>query len=885
MSELGHMEPSSPDSSGGASIAVHRKESGGGDPGTGGMAAAAVGQARESSAGAPLDPGTRGKMEGAFGADFSSVRVHTDGAANDAAKDLNAHAFAAGSDIYFDQGQYQPGEEGGERLIAHELAHVVQTGSAGGGAGGAGGGGGGGPATKTAVGAVSVSSVSDAAEQAADRAADAVVKGEPVGDVGTASAQTVHRDAIGDLKSAADGNWLGSVDDGKVLARTRALSGADKAALKTDSKYHALNQRIMKKLSTGNCLEYLNQLGGMDIRWKLYWLNEGSRLDDLAKNQWQWLMGYVPPDAMDELRKYPAGYAAFLRNAPIEMIPAWDRLQGLETGTWKGSAVEIRTAVINLNPAQKAAVRADNAKVNAIMHKCGDASERFRCVTYLQFPLKWSLYWLDVVKQLPSLTQQQWSQLLSEAPRAEYDELVGWAAMWANVQKHCPPAILQVTRQNSDPATAARAFEDPVQVDSMFATLGATGFLAQATRDPDPGIIDHIYVKARAKVIPTVDGLPTGAQMGAATSINLRKWFFTAASTDAECTKMFERRFRVHTTGLGTYDHLHDNKGVRNSVSLNPFTKQGLTQMWQVCETLPPAAVENNPHLLNILRDQNNGPGNAYYAGPGTGGQGDVLMGYGNDAQLSQNVGGNQDNVYQAGGTGPGAPAVTMSMFNATLRHEIGHAVDSQLGVMATWGRQETAGGWAKYDSHEAFVDAIIAAEGGMHYGNADLHKQYRKAMITAVSSSPKVSFSAALVANGGAPLAADPGGPVSVVWEPSRYSPAGNGPWYNHRWVTTNSGRNFHDAYDSEGSLYSFIAAMRTNKKITDYQWRAPGEWFAECYQVYYSETEAGPGTPVGGRLRARDQDAAQMISQICDRGFSPQQMGGGTVARTPGT
>src|SRR5262245_19605558 len=386
MSELGHMEPASPESSGGASIAVHRKESGGGDPGTGGMAAAAVGHARENSAGAPLDPGTRDKMEGAFGADFSSVRVHTDGAANDAAKDLNAHAFAAGSDLFFDQGEYQPGDEGGDRLIAHELAHVVQTGSAGGGAGGAGGGGGGGPATKTAVGAVSVSSMSDAAEHAADRAADAVVKGEPVGDVGTASPATVHRDAIGDLQSAADGNWLGSVDDGKVLARARALSGAEKAALRTDSKYHGLNQRIMRKLSTGNCLEYFNAIGPLDIRWKLYWLNEGGRLFELAKNQWQWLLGYVPPDAMDELRKYPAGYASFLRNAPVEMIPPWDRLQWLVSGTWNGSPVEIRTAVINLNPAQKGQVRADNAKVNAIMHKCGDAAERFRCVTYLQFP-------------------------------------------------------------------------------------------------------------------------------------------------------------------------------------------------------------------------------------------------------------------------------------------------------------------------------------------------------------------------------------------------------------------------------------------------------------------------------------------------------------------
>src|SRR5262249_21570281 len=206
----------------------------------------------------------------------------------------------------------------------------------------------------------------------------------------------------------------------------------------------------------------------------------------------------------------PAGYRNFLRNAPLEMIPPWDRLQGLVDGSWHGSPTDIRNSVVNLNPDQKARVRADNAKVSAIMHKCGDAGERFRTITYLQFPVKWSVYWLDQVKQLPSLSQAQWSQLLSEASRADYDELVGWGAMWALVQKHCPPSILQVTRQNSDPATATKTFEDPVQIDSMFRTLGAAGFLAQATRDPDPAIIDHIYTKARTKVLPTMDGLPTG---------------------------------------------------------------------------------------------------------------------------------------------------------------------------------------------------------------------------------------------------------------------------------------------------------------------------------------------------------------------------------------
>ncbi len=857
---------------------LHRKATGGGgDAGTGSAVAAASLDAQDKGAGSPLEAGTRAQMEGAFGADFSDVRVH-EGAQ---AESIGARAFAQGSDIHFAPGQYDPQSAEGQELLGHELAHVVQQ-RAGGGADAdaSAGGSGPGPGPTPQLKAVGVSSPGDAHEQAADRAGQAVARGEPVGDVGKAPAGVVSRDAIGDLRSAADGNWLGQVDGAAVITRTRALSAADKTALKTGDTYDALNRRVMQKLNTGQALEYLHILGGLDLRWKLYWLNEGGKLDELAANQWQWLVGYASPQVMDMLRQYPSGYRNFLNNAPLEMIPPWDRLQGLVNGTWNGSATDVRNAVVNLNPDQKAAVRNDNAKVTKILEKAGNAAEKFRVVEYLEFKVKWSIYWLNTQRMLPGLTQHQWSQLLSEATRADYDELVGWAEMWTLVQTHCPAGILQTTRQNSDPATSATAFDDPVQIDTMFSSLGPAGFLANATRNA--AAVDTVYqkVQAKAKVLPTVEGLPKGPQMGAMSKANLRTWFFTPASTDAECTKMFEQRFRVDTTGAGTYDH---TAGGTNAVNLQPFTKAGLSQMWTVCETLPPAHVENNPRLMNILRDQNRGPGSAYYAGPENGSQGDILMGYGNDGQLGQNVGGNLDNVYQAGGTGPGAPAVNMPMFNATLRHEIGHAVDASLKVMDTWGAQEVAGGWTKYASYTEFVDAIIAAAGGMNYGSPQINNQYRQAMIDAVSASPKISFSQACTNRGITPPAANPGGAVGVVWTPNTYSAAGS-PWYNFNWVTV-GGRNFQDAYDHPTSLYSFIAAQRSARMVTAYQWRAPGEWFAEAYQVYYSEQEAGVGTPVGGRLRSKDPEAAQMISQICDRGYSPQAMQGGTVAKAPGT
>lgn len=73
-------------------------------------------------AGRALPGAVRNKMEAAFGADFSSVRVHED--AQPAA--LGAHAFARGEHLHFAPGRFDPDGHAGQELIGHELTHVVQ---------------------------------------------------------------------------------------------------------------------------------------------------------------------------------------------------------------------------------------------------------------------------------------------------------------------------------------------------------------------------------------------------------------------------------------------------------------------------------------------------------------------------------------------------------------------------------------------------------------------------------------------------------------------------------------------------------------------------------------------------------------------------------------
>lgn len=61
-----------------------------------------------------------------FGYDFSDVRVHADTRAAESARAVNALAYTVGRDIVFGTGQFEPHTVKGQRLLAHELTHVVQ---------------------------------------------------------------------------------------------------------------------------------------------------------------------------------------------------------------------------------------------------------------------------------------------------------------------------------------------------------------------------------------------------------------------------------------------------------------------------------------------------------------------------------------------------------------------------------------------------------------------------------------------------------------------------------------------------------------------------------------------------------------------------------------
>ncbi|HEX4383102.1 MAG TPA: DUF4157 domain-containing protein, partial [Myxococcales bacterium] len=91
-----------------------------------GFAPASVAEGLRAGSGRALDGGTRSFFESRYGHSFANVRVHADSRADAMARATAAKAFTVGNDIVFAAGQFTPQTAAGKRLLAHELAHVVQ---------------------------------------------------------------------------------------------------------------------------------------------------------------------------------------------------------------------------------------------------------------------------------------------------------------------------------------------------------------------------------------------------------------------------------------------------------------------------------------------------------------------------------------------------------------------------------------------------------------------------------------------------------------------------------------------------------------------------------------------------------------------------------------
>jgi hypothetical protein len=187
-----------------------------------------------------LDQQTRAGYEIAFDADLADVRVHTDETAARRARAIGAQAFTSGQSIVFDAGQFQPHASAGRRVLAHELAHVLQQ------------------APRSDSDRRQTSSASRMVEADAEDAADAVLSGRRAHPLVHDSANAV-RSFPGDVRTMSiTPAWAEALSDGELAAQLGLidshLSTLPPGGIEYQSareNQHLLQQEQVRRLAKG----------------------------------------------------------------------------------------------------------------------------------------------------------------------------------------------------------------------------------------------------------------------------------------------------------------------------------------------------------------------------------------------------------------------------------------------------------------------------------------------------------------------------------------------------------------------------------------------------------------------------------------------------------
>jgi Domain of unknown function (DUF4157) len=222
---------------------------------------------RSLGAGRPLDAAAREPTESAAGADLGDVRIHEGAAADELCNTFSARAFTLGTDIVIAGGEYSPGTAEGERLLTHELTHVVQQG-----------------VRRAPPGQrLEVGAVADPAEREAETMAGSAAAREGAPSVSAAQVGTVQR-VPRPLPSGAPISEL-NLDAEQVIGALWTLSQATWRTGVVDWNTHKISREIREIF------------GDNTFRGTNYWT---SGWEDDGFNDW-WDLGVVDTDIMVEL--------------------------------------------------------------------------------------------------------------------------------------------------------------------------------------------------------------------------------------------------------------------------------------------------------------------------------------------------------------------------------------------------------------------------------------------------------------------------------------------------------------------------------------------------------------------------------------------------------
>ncbi len=244
-----------------------------------------------------------------------------------------------------------------------------------------------------------------------------------------------------------------------------------------------------------------------------------------------------------------------------------------------------------------------------------------------------------------------------------------------------------------------------------------------------------------------------------------------------------------------------------------PDDPKNLRRYYDLMSQLPPGHASGNDSLL-IFTEK--GGGGSLYRGTTK----EVVMNEGQDAFSGEygfgrefEVGG-QDDACKPTDTKP------VTRFSWNTLHEVGHAVDDKHGFMAKNGSGATYGGWVKHGGAVGPVAQIFAD-----------HFKYDRVYIEKY-----------MLHNPTPQLPPPVAGTTPEDWESRRIAVTSHidlafssrKPWNSNAQAArlTIGGKVYQESYDND--WHSYDAGAR-QQGMTGYQFRAPGEWFAELYAAYH--------------------------------------------------
>lgn len=321
----------------------------------------------------------------------------------------------------------------------------------------------------------------------------------------------------------------------------------------------------------------------------------------------------------------------------------------------------------------------------------------------------------------------------------------------------------------------------------------------------------------------------------------LYNWLLMTDDLD-EAMKLFHKRFDVELLNQGAVQDDPSTEEDETVLQVD-WDITSIIRVWQICATLPP---EQAATAATILREGDSG---------GAGGWADyqqnIGMSWGTDQMGSTEVG---------AFTEDGDAMRGLNIFDATMRHEIGHTVGATQGFDTSGGFVWTTFGW-KEEEQRSLMRQVFAAKYSLGSGLSADEREFAIRGLARAASFDEEGLKTSINAVGDNNNVAD-------LWDKVAESDLVDfvmGRSVEECWNTPIDidGRSYHMDYPPNGTWVS-CPMDRYSNKVSNYAMRSPAEWFAEVYATFYADADR-PNVAVGTTLLGRDARAYQyMLTKV---------------------